>query len=442
MINSKFIKKHLIALSLVLIASNTYAHKDINDDLGFWPVDENDIQSAICRYPVAKNSNEINDYFKKLTWNDKKIEKKNIFGVTFTNESSNLLYLFYKLTETASNTEEPQPERQINLAHKFPEITKCDKVLCATSVIFGASESLKTLYLLSKFKLNTSYIRYTDAAKMYDQELSDIIYALSYLPADMVTVSSNQKLIRYLRDPQLEANKLRPIMNHTMTIFKRWDEFKTISKAKIVLHEYAHIWSQEGGIDKFSSKKWLDLSRWEPAEKEDTFTSDLLPSKKPNTAWVSEYAQRHPAEDFAEAVTAYRLVPEYLLQISPGKYEFIKTHVFNGREFRKTSDCDNKDLLTQRLFGDIVNNAKGLAHKNKESIQYQCFENTEVSEKDKYSCLISEVIKSYFNERKGQYGEDEFTSTGLIPYGFFDPVTAKPKYNHPVFKEILQTYFQ
>lgn len=352
------LKLCLIHLIVNFVSLCTYAHKDIHADLQFWPVNENDIASAQCRYPVATNNEQIKLYFKNKLQNEKIVYQKRIFGLTFKNEKIHLLDLFYKLTEAASNSEEADPTRQVNLIKTYPNISKCTKVTCATEILFGQKEHLKTLYLLSKFRLNTSHLRYIDSAQMSDQELSDIIYAMSYIPEDMAIVSSNQKLTRYLRDPNLEANKLRPIMNHTMTIFKRWDEFNTISKVKIIFHEYAHIWSQEHNQDLFSTQKWLQLSKWQATEKEDTFTSVLLePKKKTNGAWVSEYAQRHPAEDFAEAVTAYRLVPQYLQDISPAKYAFIKMYVFNGREFKTERDCNNQNLFTAKLFKEITNEA-------------------------------------------------------------------------------------
>jgi hypothetical protein len=49
--------------------------------------------------------------------------------------------------------------------------------------------------------------------------------------------------------------------------------------------------------------------------------------------YVSNYAKTKVEEDFAETYAVYMLDPEALNEISPEKYEFMREHVFDGKEY-------------------------------------------------------------------------------------------------------------
>lgn len=49
--------------------------------------------------------------------------------------------------------------------------------------------------------------------------------------------------------------------------------------------------------------------------------------------YVSDYAKTEVEEDFAETYAVYMLDPEALNEISPEKYEFMREHVFDGKEY-------------------------------------------------------------------------------------------------------------
>ena len=49
--------------------------------------------------------------------------------------------------------------------------------------------------------------------------------------------------------------------------------------------------------------------------------------------FVSDYAQTNEREDFAESYMTYVHDPAYLKAVSPAKYEFMRKHVFGGREY-------------------------------------------------------------------------------------------------------------
>ena len=66
---------------------------------------------------------------------------------------------------------------------------------------------------------------------------------------------------------------------------------------------------------------------------------------------VSSYAQSSSVEDFALTYETYITDPEYLRMVNPEKYEFMRVHVFLGREYEpqlKLNEINNlNNLLTE-----------------------------------------------------------------------------------------------
>lgn len=68
-----------------------------------------------------------------------------------------------------------------------------------------------------------------------------------------------------------------------------------------------------------------------PAENQ-TAWDKLSNSSKPGE-YVSDYAQTTPQEDFSESYASYALDPAKLNDVSPAKFDFMRTKVFNGRVY-------------------------------------------------------------------------------------------------------------
>lgn len=431
-----------IGFLILIFCLNAKAENFEGYQLQHWPATAAEIEASSCRYPVAQTNQEILEYFATLKTTSQ-IKKTTIFGVTFHNESFELLSIFHDLTEAASASENPEPERQLNIKDKFSIRDTCDKVYCAAEKIFGQQEYLKVLYLYSQFHLNTSYVRYQNADNMNDEELKDILNALRFIPTNMSRLKRSQMLIHFLRDPSLPENNSKPIANHSMTLFKRWAEFNRIEKAQIIFHEFSHNWGNVRHAEKYQSERWQVLSQWQEGDGEDVYTSGLLPAETPRGAWVSLYGQKNPAEDFAEAVAAYRFVPFRLKAISPAKYNFIKEQVFNGTDFENADSCNNKKLYSEVIFADIVQQAPQLMKDNHDSIASECSTEKAASARGAQrvsDCVASQLIQNYFNQHKNQYGEVMLFGEALIPNGFFDRVTARPNYSHPSFMQLFDKY--
>lgn len=73
--------------------------------------------------------------------------------------------------------------------------------------------------------------------------------------------------------------------------------------------------------------------------------------------FVSEYAKTNPSEDFAESYRYYINDPELLKFMNPGKYEFMKNLVFNGREYGSLQTMDGVRLVMNKEIADTISGA-------------------------------------------------------------------------------------
>lgn len=91
-----------------------------------------------------------------------------------------------------------------------------------------------------------------------------------------------------------------------------------------LVHEIGHNVHMNIRRDNFDlDVQWTELFR----QSEEMYAQN-------NTGFVSTYARTNKFEDFAETYRAYVRDPQLLLANNPAKYEFMRTDVFNGREYQ------------------------------------------------------------------------------------------------------------
>lgn len=90
-----------------------------------------------------------------------------------------------------------------------------------------------------------------------------------------------------------------------------------------VAHEIGH--NAEEGIPPDLVSEWNALH--------DQSWTDLLESGFEQDSFITGYAETSPEEDFAETYSFYINDPLLVQAICPDKYDFMKDHVFGGREF-------------------------------------------------------------------------------------------------------------
>lgn len=88
---------------------------------------------------------------------------------------------------------------------------------------------------------------------------------------------------------------------------------------RTIAHEVGHgVWNDMG---------WHELSPRQQA------WGELSVNSAPDD-YVSEYAKTDLHEDFAESYATYIHDPELLQEVSPDKYDFMRDHIFQGREYQ------------------------------------------------------------------------------------------------------------
>ncbi|MBI3033532.1 hypothetical protein HYY72_00035 [Candidatus Woesearchaeota archaeon] len=191
-------------------------------------------------------------------------------------------------------------------------------------------------------------------AKWSQYELELIKQALEELPASFLEKMPVKKIVR--KAPFLDRKGL--VVNRDPTTVEIHDgallqgtyspeqEFTSGFKGQMV-HEITHTVQLNGYNGIFSNqyenpilKSFMDAVGWKVGLYVPFFDSlmgifgrDFIAGCEPSV-FPSEYASANPKEDMAESVAFYVYDPEYLSEISPARYSWIKQNLFDGKEFK------------------------------------------------------------------------------------------------------------
>ncbi|WP_413613248.1 hypothetical protein [Bdellovibrio sp. HCB-110] len=256
-------------------------------------------------------------------------------GFKFVNESSFYVKHFKDLVEPSENTAEDAQDPKITIARK-----KCSSVRCALATIMGQEESVKALYLIDKYRLNVAPMKYISAGYFKNRDLDIILETMSLVPPHLLPLADIQQLTHISSTVKQEENIYA---DSSILIYDLWNKESADMKKYLLFHEIAHNWSNTVSQELDESADWFKITGWKKISAfmmvnwEHAHQGDFS-----NYPWSSKYASVNSWEDFAESVSAYRFVPEQLLQSSPERYAFIKHRVFGGIEFRDGKNCHLK----------------------------------------------------------------------------------------------------
>lgn len=109
-----------------------------------------------------------------------------------------------------------------------------------------------------------------------------------------------------------------------------------------VLHEFTHSAQyQESGEYSKLLTDYAQAFNWtrSPLDKKWTFSGDKadLPGGNDQSTWYPSLNEQNPLEDMAEAVAFYRYNPDTFFKNSPARYDWVKTNIYNGKEFRTSN---------------------------------------------------------------------------------------------------------
>lgn len=119
------------------------------------------------------------------------------------------------------------------------------------------------------------------------------------------------------------------------------ERFETVGDMiDTVVHETGHnVHENLLENNKDAAEKWEELYRRSISEENSIF------------GFVSDYAKTSVYEDFAESYKTYVRDPELLKFMNEEKYEFMKTYVFEGKEYLKTAYAVSYDIPSSHLDG-------------------------------------------------------------------------------------------
>lgn len=340
--------KILLYAQIALITSQATASD-------WWGYTDENVAKAVCRRREPHNSVEIENYFKKLKINNNEESTTNISykGIEFKQEDNELLSAFIQLTSNSLSHEKNETPEILNLKKKFSALEKCDKVLCASKIIWGDFTGPAMLYLLHKYQINTSNFSFSNSDVFSNDEMLSLVKGLELIPTRLVSLSHNQKLSRFLKGKTYASfgPDSGVLADSKMEIFDLWSDQTNFARQSTIVHEFGHNFSNllRNNID--SSKTWLTLGDWAALDSsKPEYEREYTQGSRTKSLGVSEYGITNPAEDFAESITTYRLNPHRLKRISINKYNFIKNYVFAGQEFTSQEVCErfDQDIISQK----------------------------------------------------------------------------------------------
>lgn len=159
----------------------------------------------------------------------------------------------------------------------------------------------------------------------------------------------------------------------------------------VYLHEVGHCVDMNIGLDPqpSDSSDWVSLSRLLQQSADGTIH---YPGEAPE-GFVSGYAATSYAEDFAETFAHYRLRPEKTRTRVTAKYEYLKKHVFNGREF--TQNTTHEYLATainSKILQDMNRTVAGCIGRHDTVRKAKLYQTTSLSEGE-LACVEAEAFK-------------------------------------------------
>lgn len=313
---------------------------DIAKQISWEAASIKDIKNAPCTKDVPYTVDEMTSWLKKnQTFS---YQSKKIHGINFENETPENLETFELLTTARNLFKEHDPK------HQKVFKSQCKKVECAVKEIFGSKTGIQLLFMHRKFGMNGSHLAKTNTSSWKSSELDTVLLALSDLPPGLLPAEKSRQLTHFKRGYIPGYASEYTLANASIEVFDLWNEQGPEEKRYTILHELAHnIGGLAGGADEHS--KWLKLSGWvkeTKVVKGEKVTE--YKATKPETI-ISKYGFTNPAEDFAEAVSAYRYNAKKLKSISPEKYNFIKEVIFDNVEYTSEAVCNNPKRLSDEF---------------------------------------------------------------------------------------------
>jgi len=343
--------KIVLLTSLVIFSCNSYSQtheceetppfaediEKIQRKINFWSASDEEISSAFCKTKTAPTLKEMKAYNQKVmkgTGNSGVVH-----GVSFANDSKVAIATFSDLTTyTHTIGQMIWPKGQTPIQEKFEINPGCNKVSCAIDKIWGEELGTRLVYIYHKYGFNASELAHMHSRRFDPKDLDEIMKGLNDMPESFFPIGKNRRLARFQAPPTAPADpNSKVVADANITLFDNYFKNSDLSKHYTIFHEVSHNHAYNIGKNKVSADydpKWLALSGWEK--------KGMDWSNAGGGCFTSVYGETNPAEDWAEAMSAYRYNGVKFKASCPEKYAYMKENVFNGLEYTSEKACQSK----------------------------------------------------------------------------------------------------
>lgn len=344
-------KKPILLLMAAFALTLQVSHSDAAE-LPDYAADIGLVQSSYCRYPVVKTDEQIKAYFQKK---ERLTEKASFEYKSFKFPSEYPFYfrLFKNLIDPKNSGNPSSYLKKLGYVAK-----KCTTISCSLELLFPKENVLKILFLLDKYNLNVSHLRFVYSSPFRTEELESIFDTLEFIPPHLLPLDSNKQLTHGERNNK-KINEDGVYADAQIMLYNKWSSQEPQLRKYLLFHEIAHNWASASAHEELDeADEWLKITGWIKVPSMFSMGWDHAHKKDYNpNVWVSKYASVNSYEDFAESISAYRFNPKALLAVSPQRYQFIKKRIFGGIEFLDNSKCH------------MINQEQTLIRAEKDSVQ-------------------------------------------------------------------------
>lgn len=309
----------------------------------------------------------------------------------------------------------------------------CSTVLCSLNNLTGSKEAAMQLLNIpakSGYYLTLNQARHGKADFIWPNvEIREFDAAISKLPKELRHLGV-QDIVRYpngtrhpsphhsgttraFADYHFDKSKAQlGIYDRTANFTGVNNPYESVSPAQETLvhelchfHDYKNIPKANIASSEDPKVGFAKLSGWKKVMNRD---GNLKWIQNDDAGFYRTYSEKSPLEDYADSCMAYLLKPQELKASSAEKYNFMKTRVFNNKEYlNSTWHLDNRTQNFQDLLADESECSQKINQclkevQNESSLKDSACFKTYISEKIK-------VLEPVFNsdpENCLMYGKD------------------------------------
>ena len=277
----------------------------------------------------------------------------------------------------------------------------CKTLQCAFEKLLNSKEAAKQLFNIhakSNYLLSLDQtINQSKADQIWSpKEIREMDAGISKLPAELTDLphlnviermadgykrSTSSSNTAAFASPRIQGYKKAELVFYDSGMSGLSTKNPYLTKSwpqEVLIHEICHHYDFKGYYatnhgkmtTEQTNSEFSKLSGW---KKTTGSNGQDVWKSTPNSKFVSDYAETQPAEDFAETCANYILNPDKLRNLAPTKYTFMKSKIFNNKEFGNKPWTNSSK--TWAPLTALLGNEKDCSAKLSECVQNISFDN-------------------------------------------------------------------